>query len=183
MQHDAPFVVVLVTGLIELDRAMWFSHTAEARRYPRVHAHRIRRCWLTGLRNRLTLSGRAGLYRCRSTACWVSSRVVKARRGIDFHRQAHSVVLTFGCSSNIRDARKPLRQQTWLTGPPLCPESCRPDVLQRLYPRPAVRGWSGRVRPPAAGLAGRLDRATGQDQRAFQCGGAPLRGRPCRALG
>ena len=29
--------------------------------------------------------------------------------GIDFHRQAHSVVLTCGCTSNIRDARKPLR--------------------------------------------------------------------------
>jgi hypothetical protein len=29
-------------------------------------------------------SGRAGFYRCRSTACWVSSRVVKANRGHRF---------------------------------------------------------------------------------------------------
>ena len=59
----------------------------------------------------------------------------------------------------------------------------RPDVLQRLHPRAAVRGWSGRVRPSATGHADRLDRAVGQDQRPVQCGGAPLRPRPARALG
>ena len=65
------------------------------------------------------LSGRAGLYRCRSTACWVSSRVVKASRGRRFsppssQRCSHMRLYL----QHPGRAKTVARQQTRLTGPP-----------------------------------------------------------------
>lgn len=64
-------------------------------------------------------SGRAGLYRCGSTACWVSSRVVKANRGHRFsppssQRCSHMCLYI----QHPGRAKTVARQQTRLTGPP-----------------------------------------------------------------
>jgi hypothetical protein len=63
------------------------------------------------------------LHRCRSTACKVSSRAVKASRGHRLRRlnsQRCSHVTPYfqppGCAKTVA------RQQTWLTGRRLCPE-------------------------------------------------------------
>src|SRR5664280_1523897 len=64
-------------------------------------------------------SGRVELYRCRSTACWVSSRVVKASRGHRFsppssHRCSHMRLYL----QHPGRTKTVARQQTRLTGPP-----------------------------------------------------------------
>jgi hypothetical protein len=49
---------------------------------------------------------------CKAAGQQLAGSQVELRRqavGTDFHRQAHGVVLTYGSTSNIRDARKPLR--------------------------------------------------------------------------
>jgi len=67
--------------------------------------------------------------------------------GIDFHRQAHSVVLTCGCTSNIRRAKTIARQRIWLTGPP--PMSGVLTVEAPVTPRemPAKSARSSEPRP------------------------------------
>jgi hypothetical protein len=86
-------------------------------------------------------SGRAGLYRCRSTACWVSSRVVKANRGHRFsppssQRCSHMRLYI----QHPGRAKTVARQQTRLTGPPpMSGVLVSPDTGRRSRPNNCQR--------------------------------------------